>query len=83
MAISFIFTKNLRTILEQRYSITAEPDDEDSHKHLKSASYFVLLNSLKSLLLKATDIYHKRHVTSNQTDASLVILTIKYKTRFC
>jgi hypothetical protein len=72
LSISFIFTNSLRTILEQRYSVTEEPDDEDLHKHLKSASYYVLINSFKSLLLKATDIYHKRHVTIDQTDASIV-----------
>jgi hypothetical protein len=72
LSTSFIFTSSLRTILEQKYSVTEEPDDEDLHKHLKSSSYYALVNSFKSLLLKATDIYHKRHITVDQTDASMV-----------
>ena len=72
LSISFIFTTSPRNILEQRYSINEEADDEDIHKHLKSSSYYALINSFKSLLLKATDIYHKRHVTGDQLDASLV-----------
>ena len=62
----------MRAFLEQRYSVLEEPDDEDLHKYLKSASYYALINAIKSLLLKATDIYHKRHVTVEQTDASTV-----------
>ncbi len=76
LSLSFIYFRSLYKNLETRYSINEEPDDDDPHKHSKTTSYYNLCNSLKTILLKALNVYDKKHVPIDQKEFSLVSILI-------